>query len=215
VFQGHEKDIDQVLVKGDLGKDNFFTRVFERQEGLSGSNMDDKTHHGNKGTNMGNLESEEMRTHIVDQNKKMAQHYHEANVKLSDFKPTQNVEIGKENKIDKVLVSGNLGDDKFFSRAFENQAKIDEQHLASVGMGNKGHNVGNLSSYDFTNEIANNLDKISRNVNNSHIVGDDFKPNHDVFVGHDMRKEPTQQEAFKGQSLEQTLEDKGKHYPQA
>jgi len=60
-----------------------------------------------------------------------------------------------------------------------------------------------------------NLDKIKHNVEDSHIRGDSFKVTQDKFVGHDMRKEPTHEEAFKGQSLENTLEDKAKDTPTA
>jgi len=143
VFKGHEKDLDKVLIAGDLGKDKFFTKAFERQEGMG--EFDNKTHHGNKGVNLGNMESEEMRKHIVDNNVKMVHNFEDAGVKLSDFKPTQNVQIGHESDLDSVLISGDLGKDKFFTKAFENQQKIDEKGPA-LGLGNKGLNMGNLSS---------------------------------------------------------------------
>jgi hypothetical protein len=133
---------------------------------------------------------------------------------LSDFKPTQNVQKGHEKELDPVLVSGDLGKDKFFTKAFENQLKIDEKGPA-IGLGNKGHNLGNLSSFELRDEIQHNLEKIKRNTENSHIVADDFKPNLDIFKGRDMRKEASNEEAFKGQSLEQTLEDKPKDTPTA
>jgi len=71
------------------------------------------------------------------------------------------------------LVSGDLGKDNFFTKAFDNQEKIDDQKL---GAGNKGHNMGNLSSLEMREEIAQNLDKVKHNIEDSHIYGSNFKP---------------------------------------
>jgi len=137
----------------------------------------------------------------------MVQNFKDANVDLSDFKPTQNVEHGKENQIDPVLVSGDLGPDKFFSKAFERQTKIDEAP-PSFGHGNKGLNMGNLTSFELVDEIGHNIDRVRQNTEDSHIIGDSFKPNHDVFKGRDLNKEPSHEEAFKGQTLQETLDEK-------
>jgi len=44
--------------------------------------------HGNKGTNISNLESSELPEKLLHKHEQMAENYHNANVTLSDFKPT-------------------------------------------------------------------------------------------------------------------------------
>jgi phosphoribosylaminoimidazole-succinocarboxamide synthase len=216
IQKGHEKDLDPVLIAGDLGKDKFFTDAFERQlKGGKWEEVGDNTLHGNKGANLGNLESEEMRKHVIDNNKKMAENYSQAHVTLSDFKPTQNIEKGKENQLDSVLISGDLGKDQFFTKAFENQAKIDESQFQGHGHGNKGINTSNLASVDYIDNMIHNIQKSDQNVKDAHIRADSFKPTLDKFIGRNMAKEPSNEEAFKGQSLDEVLEDKTNETPTA
>ena len=205
IQQGHEKDLDKVLVSGDLGPDKFFTYSLE--------NVVDKTHHGNVGTRLGNLESEQMWSHVIDNNRMMEKRCEEANVPANDFKPTQDVEKGKEGNLDSVLVSGNLGNETFLSSTFENQAIIDESRVPGhVHIGNKGTNVSNLSSGDYMDEMTRNFEKVNQNIKDSHIIGDSFKPTLDIFTGRDMKREPTNEQAFKGQSLEETVSSKTERY---
>jgi tRNA A37 threonylcarbamoyladenosine modification protein TsaB len=195
VWRGNEKDLDPVLTSGDLGRDKFFTEAFERQqkgEWLGEGEWEDRTLHGNKGKNLGNLESTELKDTLTNKHKEAAQHYKEANVKLSDFKPTQNINKGHEKELDPVLVRGDLGKDKFFTSAFERQAK--EAGLGFEGNqllhGNKGLNLSNLESTDLKEKLVHKHEEMADNFKKANVTLSDFKPTQNIQKGHEGDLDP-------------------------
>jgi len=110
--------------------------------------------------NAGNLENEASHAHIVELNKEVADHYKAANVKLSDFKPTQNVWKGHEKELDPVLTAGDLGKDEFFTKVFERQNNFPFNN-STFGNGNKGNSIANIESSQLKQKLEHKQEDVA------------------------------------------------------
>jgi len=177
VQKGHESDLDSVLVAGDLGKDNFFEPLLNPAS--QNNTYNPSVHVGNKGLNLGNLESQEIKEHVYDSDRKIYENC--SKMICSDYKPTQNVQAGKAEKWDPVKATGILGGgETFLAKTFDNEAKISDFEKGHYS--NKGPIRGSLTAPELDAEIDRNLKTVTRNTKNSHILGDSFKPTLDTFT---------------------------------
>jgi len=243
VWKGNEKDLDTVLVSGDLGKDTFFTSAFDRQEkgvnlGEEIGPLGEKLLHGNKGTNLGNLESEELMDTFVTKQHEMTQNFKNSKLKASDFKPTQNVIKGHESDLDQVLVTGDLEINEkrcLAKELLEKEKRRLAEESSKIHQGNKGTVIKNFESQEIKQQLQGNEYKMEKKVVESNVEVSNLKPTQNAEIGKQSKlgKEetfarafenqakiddrsqgqttkrlPTNEEAFKGQSLEEIFPDR-------
>jgi hypothetical protein len=144
--------------------------------------------HGNKGINLGNLESKDLKGHIIDNNKKMAQNFQDAHVKLSNFKPTENQFKGSEQQDNSHNSLDTLGNkllterDKDFTRSQDPRTDFHDFNTGEIH-GNKGRNLGNLESGQLQQHLADNNRRMAQNFTDANVELSDFKPTENKFKG--------------------------------
>ena len=178
VFKGHDQvNRENILGNNPASRDPFFDTKRE----LPSEREDTGNLHGNKGKNLGNLESDQVHEHIVDNNKRMAQNFDQAKVELSSFKPTENKVVGQEgNNRENILGNDPNSRDPFFDTKRELPSdKLDQGNLH----GNKGKNLGNLESSQIHEHIVDNNKRMAQNFDQAKVELSSFKPTENKVVG--------------------------------
>jgi len=175
VILGQGKNRENILGNDPNTRDPFFDtkREFKDDKFRSGEL------HGNKGKNLGNIESKELHSHIIDNNQKMASNFQSGHVQLSNFKPTENVFRGFEKDRENILGNKLLtARDRDFTRSLEGQKRTE------IG-GNKGRNLSNVESSQIHDKIIDNNRRMAENYEDAGVQLSEFKPTENVFRGHE------------------------------
>jgi hypothetical protein len=154
---------------------------YQNKENYGGQDFNQGELSGNKGRNFGNLESRELHQHIVDNNRKMAQNFEDANVELSAFKPTENVVKGQQccNR-ENILGNNPSSRDPFF----DTQREFTGENLDSGNLhGNKGRNLSNLESHQLHDELVDKNKRMAQNFENAKVELSGFKPTENIIKG--------------------------------